>query len=466
MADLLSILSTSAASLAAQRAAIATTSHNIQNASTPGYARQRAVLETTLPAESIGNSYIGRGVSLETVQQVRDQYLEAQLPASFGQAARSSVAAGTLESVSALDPEARGGLSDALAGFYSALRQLSQNAGDLGVRQSALSAVGTLARTFNTTRGALEQARSGIDVRLAGSLDEVNSAAQAVARLNAEIRGARAGGAEPNDLLDARQKAVDRLAELTGAQPVPSNDGDVYVVLPGGTSLVAGNQAATLSAIADPANGGHLALRIAQPGAPPIALAAVGGELGGLLDARDGALKTAVTGLDQLAFDLAGAVNAAHVAGTGLDGVSGRPLLDAGATAAGAAARLAVAAAVAGNPRALAAATSAATLPGDGANALALVGTESALLSGGLDVTSSLSQITSAFGAATASARAMADQDAAIRSNLESARSSVSGVSIDDEMIELQKAQRAYEAVMKVMQTSNQMFETLMQLKS
>jgi flagellar hook-associated protein 1 FlgK len=465
MADLLSILSISSASLAAHRAAAATASHNIENASTPGYARQRAVLATTLPAEAIGEAYLGRGVGLDTVQQIRDQYLEAQIPASFGQATRSSVTAGALEAVHALDPEASGNIGDAIAAFYKAFRQLSQNAGDPGLRQAAVAASRSLALAFNRTRGAVEQARAGLDVRLAGRLDEVNTAAQTVARLNQEIRGARATGGEPNDLLDARQKAVDRLAELTGAQPVPSNDGDVYVFLPGGTALVAGDQAATLSAAPDATNAGHLALRLAQPGGAPAAVAGIGGELGGVLDARDGAMKAAVAGLDQLAFDLAGAVNTVHAAGTGLDRVSGRPLFDAGATADGAAGRIAVAAAVAADARALAAATSAASLPGDGANALALVNTENALLSTNLNVSATVAQITSAFGAATSSARALADQDGTLRSHLEGLRESASGVSIDEEIIELQKAQRAYEAVMKVMQTSNEMFDTLMKIK-
>jgi len=93
------------------------------------------------------------------------------------------------------------------------------------------------------------------------------------------------------------------------------------------------------------------------------------------------------------------------------------------------------------------------------------VNTENALLSTNLDVSATLAQITSAFGAATSSARALADQDGTLRSHLESLRESASGVSIDEEIVELQKAQRAYEAVMKVMQTSNEMFDTLMKIK-
>jgi flagellar hook-associated protein 1 FlgK len=469
MSDLLQILSAGTASLAAQRAAVATASHNIQNANTPGYARQRAVIEATLPAERVGGAFIGRGARLQTIQQARDRFIEAQLPGYLGNAARSQVAASALEAVSALDPEGPGNLGDAISGFYAALRGLAQNAGDAGARQAVVGASRTLALAFNRTRAGLEDARTGLDARLAGSLSEVNSLSQSVARLNAEIRSARAGGGEPNDLLDARQKAVDQLATLTGATPVPTSDGDLSLFLPGGTALVTSMSAATLSAAGDAANGGHLALRIAQPGAAPRALPALGGELGGLLDARDGALREAVDGIDALAFGLAGAVNAAHRAGYDLNGAAGGDLLDAGASSSGAAARIAVSAAVIADPRLLAAASAlgpgGVPLAGDGRNALGVVATERAAVAGGLDPTAALAQVTSAFGASAQRLAAAAAQDGALRDHLVTMREATSGVSIDEELIEMQKAQRAFEAISKVIQVSNEMFDTLLQLK-
>jgi flagellar hook-associated protein 1 FlgK len=468
MADLLTILTNGASSLGAQRAASATSSHNIENANTPGYARQRAELAATLPAEEGANAFIGRGAYLQTVTQARDRFLEAQIPGALGQAARSSMASLALSSVHALDPEATGGVGDAISKFYTALRQLSQNAGDANLRAAAVGAARTLALTFQRTRAGIEDARSGLDVRLAGDVAEVNSTAQTVARLNAEVTMAQGAGGQPNDLLDARQKAMDRLAELTGATPVTNSDGSISLFLAGGTPLVVGDRASTLSALPDPANAGHLALQLAAPGGAPAPLAAVGGELGGLLDARDGALRDGVTAIDQLAWDLGGAVNAVHAAGTGLDGSTGLALFDFGAATGpdGAAARMAVTASIAADPRQLAAAGSAATLPGDGQNALALVATERQALAGsGLDAASTLAQITSAFGAAAEGLAAIASHDSAMRDHLTSLRESTSGVSIDDELIEMQKAQRAYQAILKVIQTADQMFDTLMKLR-
>lgn len=470
MSDLLAILTQGAASLAAQRAAAATASHNLQNANTPGYARQRATVVATLPADLSGNAWIGRGSVLQTVSQARDRFLEAQIPAQLGLAARSTAASSVLGGVSALDPAASGSLGDAIDGFYAALRAADQTPQDLGLRRQVVTAARAMALAFQRTRAGLEDARSGVDAKLVGAVTEVNGLARQVADLNGQIRTARiVGGAEPNDLLDARQKAVDRLAELTGVAPVSTSEGDVSLFLPGGSSLVSGLEASSLSTLADPANGGHLALRLAGPNGAAQAFTGVGGELGGALDARDGALRTAVDAVDRLAFDLAARVNAAHQAGFGLDGTTGDALLTVGATASGAAAALDVNAVVAGNLRRLAFAgvvtspTSAA--PGDTTALRALIATQTVALTGGVDVTATLAKITSDFGAAQTSAGALAEHDTGMKDNLVQLRESYSGVSVDEEMIELQKAQKAFEAISKVIQASSEMFDTLLQLK-
>ena len=466
MSDLLSILNAGAASLAAQQAAAATASHNLSNANTPGYARQRVELEAVLPAERVSGGFIGRGARLTTISQARDRFLEAQIPRQLGLASFASAKSAALDAVSALDPETAGNLGAALSNFYGSLRQLSQNAGDASLRQAAVGAARTLALAFNTTAGSLEGARSGLDQKLAGTVSEVNDLTRQVAAYNREIRAARAGqGGEPNDLLDARLKAVDRLAELTGATPVPTSEGDLSVFMPGGTALVTGITAGTMSTLPDVTNGGHLSLRFAQPGLAAQAAGSIGGELGGLLEARDATLRAAVTGLDTLAFDVGTALNAVHAAGVGLDGSTGLDLFDVGTTAAGAASRLAVSAAVAADPRRLAAAGAATALPGDGTNLAALIATETQALSGGLDATSTFARLTSEFGAASRSADAAAELETSLRSHLETMREATSGVSIDEELISLQKAQRGYEAMTKVMQVSSDLFDTLLQLK-
>ena len=463
MADLLSILANAGTSLAAQQALQATAGHNIENANTPGYARQRVTLEAVAPADTVNGQYIGRGATVGSITQARDRFLEAQIPAALGQAAASSAESDVLSSVDALDPTASGGIGDALSSFYSAFQALTQDPSDTSLRTAALGAASGLATSFQRTRSSLEAARTGVDQQLVGLVSQVNSEAAQVADLNAQINAASASGATPNDLLDLRQKHLDTLAQLVGATPVATNGTDVQVMLAGGVALVSGDQAATLSTA--PRADGHLDLAITPAGAAssqPIATS-IGGQVGGALAARDGALADAVSGLDHLAFDVAGAVNAVHSASYGLDGSTGLDLFQVGATFDGAAGSIAVNGAV-GVAQLATAGTAGAS--GDASGAQALVATQDAALpTSGATVQGTLASLTSAFGAATSRAQALSDNDGAMADNLTNLRESASGVSIDDELITMQAAQRGYEAITQVIQVADSMLDTLLQLR-
>jgi flagellar hook-associated protein 1 len=458
MADLLSILSSAQTSLAAQRGLTATASHNIDNANNPDYARQIASLEAVVPADQVSAGYVGRGATLTTITQARDRFLEAQIPQALGSSARSTAESEALQAFHGLDPGGGSGLGAAISGFYSSLRALAQNPSDSGLRAAALGACRTMAQAFHRTSQQVEGARSGLDAAVTGLAGTINAEASAVASLNAQIKQARSAGGPPNDLLDLRQKHLDKLAELTGATPVPTSDGDTNLMF-GGVALVAGSHAGSLLTRPDPANGGHLQILISNPdGSVPMAVsnASLGGTLGGTLSARDGALRRVGESVDQLAFDLAGAVNLAH----GYDPVTGTGQLFAvRATATGAAAQLKL-----DLPDDSAFAPIDPAAPGDAGIIDALVQTESSALAGSPGVQAALSTIVSEFGASSATARAFADQDGALKAQLTQMRDSYSGVSIDDEMITIQTAQRGYEAIAKVIQTADQMMQTLMGL--
>src|SRR3954469_1837590 len=140
MSDLLSILAQSSSSLAAHREAAATAGQNIANVNTPGYSRQTANLEALTPAELVANGFLGRGVGVQSITQARDSFLERQVPNALASKGWSSTETDALSAVSALDPEAAGGLGTALSPFYSSLRAISQNPADPALRRAAVAA--------------------------------------------------------------------------------------------------------------------------------------------------------------------------------------------------------------------------------------------------------------------------------------------------------------------------------------
>jgi flagellar hook-associated protein 1 FlgK len=468
--DLISLLNNTANGLSAIQARAATTSNNIANANTPGYAQQQANLaEATSSALGGNRGYIGGGVFLLNVTQTRDQFVESQLPTAFSQSSGSTAQSDALASVSVFNNGVDGNLSDAMSSFYSSLTALAQNPGDTSLRQSVVQSANWLVSSFNRTSVAVEQARSGIDASITSTVQQVNSTLAQVAQLNRRISVIEASGGQPNDLLDQRHNLMDQAAQLIGATQVPDAYGNISLVLPGGTTLVSSSVAATLTVQGNASNKGHTDLVFTPAdGSAPFVLkqAELGGQIGGLLSARDGALGTASTDLDNLAFSFAKTINGQNQAGYDLNGNRGGDVFTVGATSANAAATITLDSALAGDPSLLAAAGATASGPGDATNLQAMVATQSALLSNGLDVQKGMAKIVSDFGTAAADSQNAATFQKSMLQNLQDSRSSVSGVSLDDEMVGLLQAQHAYQALAKVITTAGDMLETLIQLKS
>ena len=146
-----------------------------------------------------------------------------------------------------------------------------------------------------------------------------------------------------------------------------------------------------------------------------------------------------------------------HVAGVGTDGASGRPLFAVSATKAGAASTLAIDPGVAGHPERVAAAGSVAELPGGNSGALALAALAESDSFGGTTITNRFASLASDVGARKLNAeseKSLRDDTLSLATTMSQ---SASGVSLDEEMIDMSKYQRAFEAASKVLQTANEL---------
>ncbi len=359
-------------------------------------------------------------------------------------------------------------LQKALGEFFSAWSAVAAEPQSAAARQQALAAADGVARAFAAVRGHLQDTRKGLDGKIGATVDEIQQRLEKIAALNKEIRLSETDGVKANDLRDMRQQLANEVSERIGAVSFTDDEGNLNLMLPKGGVLVEGQTTAQLVTVADPANDGLLAIELRSPSGTTRRLdSSVGGELGGMLHARDVVIGKAVADIDQLAYDFATQVNALHSAGFGLDGVGGRDLFVQPASVARAAELLAVDPAVAQNPDALAAAQDAAALPGDNRVAQAIADLATATLAAGGTKTASEQAIS--IGAELGSSLRQAESDFELHSarlqQLSAFRESVSGVSIEEEMIELTKAQRAFEAATKVIQAGDEMLETLLSLK-
>ncbi len=462
--SLSSMLGIGANGLLAQQAASSVASQNATNAATPGYSRRAASLESVGPPPAWG-----LGVRMQGATRVLDPFVERRLLGALsadGGAQARAQALGVLDEVAA--PEGVGSIAEALAAFREALLELSSDPSEPAVREVVLERSDLLTRAFRQAAEAISEARQEARERLEAAIASLGERAQRIADLNQRIAKAEVGGQEAASLRDRRDELLRGMAEQVPVKVIEQADGRVSVHLAGGPALVtADGRVASLRASLDPATD---AMRVTLEAAGvdmDVSGLLSEGRIGGLMEARDRDLAEARDRLDQLAFDVASAYNAAHAAGFGLDGVGGRNLFEPPAGVSGAASDMATSADVAGRPEALAAATDPVAGPGDNRNALALVALEEApfAAAGTATFEQEWAGLVGSFGARLRGARAEAEQTEAVAEQVQTLRDRVSGVSVDEEMVSLMRFQRAFQASVRVVQAADEMLAEVIAMK-
>jgi flagellar hook-associated protein 1 FlgK len=296
---------------------------------------------------------------------------------------------------------------------------------------------------------------------MGGLVDEINQTARQVAGLNKEIAQVLGAGDRPNDLLDRRDRLLDRLAEIGGAVSYEQANGQVTVSIGGHALVVAGS---TFSIEFSNQAAEKAADRLSWSDGQKFSLA--GGDLAGLIAVHDQDLQVQLDGLDGLAAALIQKVNTAHQAGVGLDGSTGLKLFD-GAGAATIALSLDIRAAA--NPLDKIAAAGSGGAVGDGSVALAIAGIQSQAFitsdpapgPGSVYRTlgeSCLAQI-AGLGQSIQQAQGNGEAQQLIAAALRRQRESASGVSLDEEAANLVKYQRTYQALSRLVTSIDEMLD-------
>jgi flagellar hook-associated protein 1 FlgK len=495
MAGLFDTLGTATRGLQVVQSGIATTGHNIANADTPGYTRQRSVIEASLPQMTNAGA-IGTGVEQLSVERIFDRFVAERLVRETSRQATLDTEASIYRQLESVVTSQEGeGLAGDLTSFFDALDDLSNAIapGQEAERTQLVAAGQSLVDSIHRYDTQLRELQRGADRGISGVLSEVNAISAEIASLNKKIAAAEAT-APANDLRDQRDQLVLSLAEKVDIALVTDNQGMLSVRISGGLPLVDKDIAARLDAVVDPADPNPFDPSFVQvhytgAGSSFDATALLrGGELGGLIDARDGILGGAIRELDAFAYTVADRFNQVHRGGLGLvDGaahdffadLSGQPSVN------DAARNFALSADIdpsqGGSIRHIAAGATANPVtggpeaaPGDtgwieqlknlrtatGANYLAgdVPGTPTGSPT---SMVSSLGRWIGDIGQGARSAeRSLAQQDSVLAA-VRNRRDEVSGVSIDEEVAELVKLQASFQANAKVLSTITTMLDDL-----
>lgn len=305
---------------------LSTTSHNIANASTEGYTRQRTVQASNI-AVLTGAGYVGSGAHVSTIERVYSATISNQVNSAQTKVSALDAYSTEISSLDSLLSDVNTGVSSALTSFFGSVSSVASDPTSLTTRQTFISAARTLASRFQNANEQINQQYRNINTEIEGYVSEINSYSTQIATLNQKIIDASAvTGQQPNDLLDQRDQLVASLNQLVGVKTTTNTNGSYNVYFGNGQPLVTSTTVSTLTATASSEDPSRVAVGVqTATGAVELPESVIsGGSLGGVLSYRSETLDSAAAQLGNIAASVALTVNAQQALGQDLLGnVSG-----------------------------------------------------------------------------------------------------------------------------------------------
>lgn len=309
--------------LIAHNQALQTVGHNLSNASTEGYSRQRVELRATDPLylpqlnreERPGQ--IGQGVDVAVVERIKDTILEGRIVAhqnaqTYWESRDKYIL--MLEQVYN-EPSALS-VRTLLDKFWESWQDLSLSPSEGAVRKSVLERGQALMDGIHERYNSLKSIRDMLELEVTSGVEQINRTASDIAALNEQIVKAKAMGDNPNDLLDRRDLLVNKLSGMVDIT-VDNRDADEFTVHTGGMILVQGRVPLSFKAVMDPENEGYSKVVWSHSGETAQFR---GGKLASFLELRDEDLREEIQKLDLMTVNLADMVNDIHRNGYGVNG--------------------------------------------------------------------------------------------------------------------------------------------------
>jgi len=499
--------------LFAQQSALYTTGHNIANANTDGYTRQRVNFETMSPYPSASRNrpqipgQMGTGVQIGAVERIRNKFLDEQFRAENSRMSYWEAKSSALSRMEELINEpSDSGLSKTMDLFWQSLQDLAGNPEKSGARSVVAERGKAVTDTFNYLANSLESIRTDLKSEIDATVEDANSLLRQINRINEQIKTIEPHGYLANDLYDDRDRLIDELSEIINIKvDYHKSEGGALDIADGIVSIELVDK--TGQSIDPPiklidenidydddhfkelitineSDGAIESLAIKTVGNDDYIIAASTliddsiGSLTGLIEAYGYRSNDEVFGeyphmmeqLDLMAYEFATAFNEQHRKGIDLNGDQGGDFFDITESSKGAASSITVRDDILKQPSLIAASSGeliddeeGVGYSGNGKNALQL----SDVFDDPIDelddksVRDFLGSLISQLGINAQEANRMSSNTSVLRSQVEEQRMSVSSVSLDEEMANMIKFQHAYNAAARSMTAIDEMIDRI-----
>lgn len=304
----------------AARRQLSTTGHNIANVNTEGYSRQR-VEQVARPPQFSGAGFVGKGVDVETIERIANEFLTTQVRNATTNEAESNAFLNLSSMVDSLLGD--GTFPTALQNFANATQDAADDPSSVPARAVLIDSGRALVGRFADLDANLGAIARNVNDEISGAVTEINTLSNALADINKDIVKSLgiSQGQTPNDLLDQREALVRKLGTITAVATNMQSDGALNVFIGNGLSVVQGGTSIPLTTIPDPLDGTRVEVGYDVAGTiSPISDLLVNGELGGVLRFRQTVIEPTRNEIGRIAATIAVTFNEQHNSGLDLNG--------------------------------------------------------------------------------------------------------------------------------------------------
>lgn len=437
------------------QAALETSGHNVANVNTEGYSRQRVEFAANDPLSfySQGWRSIGQGMHISQIGRIRDAYLDRSMTASNGNLGKFSSATAGLKSIEGIYNEpSDSGIISGLTKYFDAWSGLGSNPTDQGAKIQLRNAGQTLADRIRGAWQSLNGQKSTVDGQIQSVFAQVNNLAKKIDGLNKEIVASAVSGQSPNDLLDKRDMAIQEMGSLVNVQTETFDNGTMAVYAAGFTVV---DSAGTIDfpSSYDPIAGTLTNGTVTNP--------VRGGQLAGLF-IHGAEISNQMGRLDSLANNLRTEINTLHKTGTNSAAVTGINFFnDVAVPPQTGAADFDLDPAIKADLANLMSGVSGNS--GDGGLALSIAGVRDTKVTalGTKTFNTYMNETVDTLAGMINYFQQARSTEVAVNDQINSQIQSISSVSIDDEMADMVRFQRSYQAAAKTISTFDQMAQDL-----
>jgi len=436
-------------SLATYQKALDATAHNVANSANTDFTRRRVVLTADTPEYTAGIVW-GTGVKMTDIQRLRDSFADNQIRSNTQKSSdsdRQSQMLGQIEK--AFSEPTDQGLASAISVFFNSWSALGVNPGSVPLRNNLLNSASLMSNKVKTIHDDLKQLQDTAVKDFDSNVGELNTALGNIQNLNRQIYESKVMGSSSADLEDKRDSLIDQINKIANITVTYDEGGSANVSVGG---VLAADRFNSTTFVSSSENG-KLSMVIKDAG---IGVTLRGGELNALSQIYSSKIPEYQGKLDNIVNTLMSNVNSLHKTGTDISNPTqgGLDFFDGYVQG-----LLSINSAILSDPRKIAVSSDGTSGNGDVANKIADL--MNAKIVDGATFQESYSNLVSQIANEKTAQENIGDASTLAIQQMEQVKSSTSGVSIDEEMTNMIRYQRSYDASAKLIKTADELLQTL-----